>query len=237
MTGEYKITHDHMKALGPCADGWRDFLTAYPREEYPDGVAYQDILDRCADEGSIDYAYWLIHKIGPTDDVREYTEEIVDADKHIAFAGTIIFRKNATVKNITAGGSIVADESIEAGGSITAGLSIKAGGSIDAGVDITAGGIITAGGYIKAGLSIKAGGIITAGVDITAGLSITADESIKAGGIITAGGSIDAGVDITAGLSIKAGGSIDAGVDITAGGIIKAKTKPKNIVYGEYQQI
>ena len=217
MTGEYKITHDHMKSLKPCADGWRDFLTAYPREEYPEGVAYQDILDRCADEGRMDYVGWLIHKIGPTTDVREYTEEIVDADKNIAVAGTIIFRKNATVKNIKAGLGIVADESIVADEFIEAGGRIVAGRSIVAGLGIVA------------DESIEAGGRIEAGRSIVAGLGIVADESIVADEFIEAGGSIEADRSIVAGESIVAGGRIVAGESI------KAKAKPKNIVRGEYQ--
>ena len=48
MTGDFKITKDYLKQLNPCAAGYKDFLTEYPADKYPDGVGYQAILDKYA---------------------------------------------------------------------------------------------------------------------------------------------------------------------------------------------
>lgn len=124
MTGDFKITHEHMKALDPYAVGWRDFLSEYPKEQYPDGVGYQDILDRCCEKGRADYASWLLSKVGPTTDVRVYEEAIDDANKYIVFAGSIRFARSVVCKGIKAGGGIEAGEGIEAGFRIFAGVSV-----------------------------------------------------------------------------------------------------------------
>jgi len=145
MTGDFKITHEHMKALGPCAAGWRDFLSEYPKEQYPDGVGYQDILDRCCEKGRADYAYWLLSKVGPTSDVRVYEEAIDDANKRIVFAGSIAFKASVVCKSIKAGWGIEAGRGIKAGWGIEAGEGIEAGWGIEAGEGIKAGFRIFAG--------------------------------------------------------------------------------------------
>ena len=114
-------------------------------------------MDKCAEEGRMDFATWLLHKIGPTDDVRTYEDQINDENMSICFAGTLIFKKGARVNGIEAGCGIKAGLGIEAGLGIKAGWGIEAGWGIKAGEGIEAGEGIKAGeGYgVFAGLKIK----------------------------------------------------------------------------------
>ena len=67
MNGDFRITLDYLKEIGACQDVQQEFQRAFP-----DGAGYQEILDRCAQEGRIDFATWLLDKLGPSDDVRIY---------------------------------------------------------------------------------------------------------------------------------------------------------------------
>lgn len=122
MKGTFKITLDYLKSIGACDEGRREFARAFP-----DGGEYQDVLDRCAEEGQVDFGAWLLDKLGRTDDVRVYGENVIDAEKTIIFAGQIEFRLGASAKYIIAGLGIKAGWSIEAGEGygIFAGLHIK----------------------------------------------------------------------------------------------------------------
>ena len=124
-----KITRDMLKEKGACASGYREFCKEFPDDEYPDGVGYQDLLDRCAENGRDAYASWLIDAFGHTTDVRKIEGDYI-SEKSIYVCG----RLEVTGK-IYCRGSIKAGESIEAGRGIEAGWGIEAGESIEAGND------------------------------------------------------------------------------------------------------
>ena len=112
-----KITRDMLKEKGACASGYRAFCKEFPDDEYPDGVGYQDLLDRCAENGRDAYASWLIDAFGNTTDVRKIEGDYI-SEKSIYVCG----RLEVTGK-------------IYCRGSIKAGFGIKAGESIEAGDD------------------------------------------------------------------------------------------------------
>ena len=116
-----KITRDMLKEKGACASGYRAFCEEFPDDEYPDGVGYQDLLDRCAENGRDAYASWLIDAFGNTTDVRKIEGDYI-SEKSIYVCG----RLEVTGK-IYCRGNIKAGESIEAGMGIEAGLGIEAG--------------------------------------------------------------------------------------------------------------
>ena len=210
MTGKFMITLRYLREIGACAEGRSAFEKAFP-----DGGEYQTVLDKCAEEGRMDFASWLLHKVGPTDDVRTYEEQINDENMSICFAGALIFKKGARVKRIKAGLGIEAGEGIEAGWGIKAGLGIEAGEGIEAGLGIEAGEGIEAGWGIKAGLGIEAGEGIKAGLGIKAGEGIEAGLGIEAG----------EGYGVFAGLKIKLSNwSLYARVS--------ASCKPTNLISG-----
>ena len=128
MTGKFMITLRYLREIGACSEGRLAF-----EKSFPNGGEYQDVLDKCAEEGRMDFATWLLHKIGPTDDVRTYEDQINDENMSICFAGTLIFKKGARVNGIEAGCGIKAGWGIEAGWGIKAGEGIEAGEGIKAG--------------------------------------------------------------------------------------------------------
>ena len=111
-----------MKEIGACNRGLLAFQKAYP-----DGGEYQEILDRCCDEGHSDWAVWLLRKVGATDNVRTYNELVSDEKLDIVFAGRIEFKIGAKVRRLIAGKGIEAGDGIKAGEGIKAGDGIKAG--------------------------------------------------------------------------------------------------------------
>ena len=143
MEGTFFITLDYLKQLGACREGQREF-----QRVFPDGGEYQAILDRCADEGRLDFGSWLLNHIGATNDVRIYEEKIDAPNRGIIFAGDIKLKSGANVKFLFSGESIEAGEGIQAGEGIKAGWGIKAGRGIEAGEGIQAGEGIEAGGGI-----------------------------------------------------------------------------------------
>lgn len=145
MKGTFKITLAYLKELGACREGQREFQKAFP-----DGGEYQEVLDRCAEEGRLDFAGWLFSHVGPTKDVRTFSEDIIEPDKNIFFAGRLEFSGSVSVKRIQAGEGIQAGLSIQAGEGIEAGWGIKAGKGIKAGEGIKAG----CGYCVFAGLSV-----------------------------------------------------------------------------------
>ena len=128
MKGTFKITLAYLKELGACREGKREFQKAFP-----DGGEYQEVLDRCAEEGRFDFAGWLFSHVGPTEDVRTYNEDIIEPDKNIFFAGRLEFSGSVSVNRIEAGLGIKAGEGIKAGLGIKAGRGIEAGEGIEAG--------------------------------------------------------------------------------------------------------
>ena len=92
------ITYDYLKQLDPCTDVLKKF-----KRVFPDGGEYQKILDYCAANNLSGWGRWLLAKIGPTNDVLEYTEELIDASLEIMFAGRVVFKLGATLKRIIAG--------------------------------------------------------------------------------------------------------------------------------------
>ena len=124
MTGKFMITLRYLREIGACAEGRSEF-----EKHFPEGGEYQEVLDKCAEEGRMDFAIWLLHKVGPTDDVRTYEDQVNDVNMSICFAGTLVFEKGAIAKSIKAGWGI------EAGGGIKAGWGIEAGGGIKAGCE------------------------------------------------------------------------------------------------------
>ena len=151
MKGTFKITLDYLKELGACKEGQQEF-----RRVFPDGGEYQEVLDRCAAEGRLDFGRWLLKHVGPTDDVRRYDEDVDTPDKIIMFAGQIEFKGCVTAQSILAGRRIHTGWDIIAGEGIKAGWGIEAGEGIEAGWDINAGEGIKAGEdyAIFAGLNI-----------------------------------------------------------------------------------
>ncbi len=105
MKGTFKITLAYLKELGACREGQREFQKAFP-----DGGEYQEALDRCAEEGRLDFAGWLFSRVGPTEDVRTYSEDIAEPNKNIFFAGWIEFVGSVFARSIKAGGSIKAGD-------------------------------------------------------------------------------------------------------------------------------
>lgn len=152
MKGTFRITLDYLQDLGACLEGQREFKRAFP-----DGGGYQEVLDRCAEEGRIDFARWLFYKAGPTEDVRIFENEILDENKTLFFAGSMDFKQPVFVRCIFAGGGIRAGLGIQAGEGIRAGRGIQAGWGIRAGRGIRAGWGIRAGDDfgVFAGLNIK----------------------------------------------------------------------------------
>ena len=146
MKGTFRITLDYLRELGACLERQREFKRAFP-----DGGGYQEVLDRCAEEGRIDFARWLFSKAGPTEDVRIFENEILDENKKLFFAGSMDFKQPVFVRYIFAG------EGIQAGLGIRAGYGIQAGEGIRAGYGIQAGWGIQAGEGIQAGWGIRAG--------------------------------------------------------------------------------
>ena len=124
MEGTFFITLDYLKQLGACREGQREF-----QRVFPDGGEYQAILDRCADEGRVDFGSWLLNHIGATNDVRIYEEKLDAPNRGIIFAGDIKLKAGANVKFLLSG------RGIEAGRGIKAGCGIKAGRGIEAGKD------------------------------------------------------------------------------------------------------
>ena len=232
MEGTFFITLDYLKQLGACREGQREF-----QRVFPDGGEYQAILDRCADEGRVDFGSWLLNHIGATNDVRIYEEKIDTPNRGIIFAGDIKLKAGANVKFLLSGRGIEAGEGIKAGDGIKAGRGIEAGGGIEAGLGIQAGC------GIQAGLGIQAGGGIKAGRGIQAGCGIQAGLGIQAGGGIKAGRGIQAGCGIQAGLGIQAGEDfcVFAGLNINKSNwpifaVVTAKEKPNNLVSGYWKQ-
>ena len=135
----FKITRDMIKAKGAFPAGYREFCKTFPEEDYPDGVEYQKILDRCAENGRDSYASWLVYTFGKTTDVRKIEGDYI-SEKSIFVCGRL---------EVT--GKISCIGSIEAGDGIKAGCGIEAGRGIEAGDGIEAGWGIKAGDGIKAG--------------------------------------------------------------------------------------
>ena len=169
MKGTFRITLDYLRELGACLERQREFKRAFP-----DGGGYQEVLDRCAEEGRIDFARWLFSKAGPTEDVRIFENEILDENKKLFFAGSMDFKQPVFVRYIFAGEGIQAGLGIRAGYGIQAGEGIRAGYGIQAGWGIQAGEGIQAGWGIQAGEGIQAGWGIRAGDDfgVFAGLNV-----------------------------------------------------------------
>ena len=215
MKGTFKITLAYLKELGACRDGQWEFQKAFP-----DGGEYQEVLDRCAKEGRIDFGLWLLAHVGTTEDVRVYEDAVNSPGEYIMFAGSVEFKAGANVRFLTAGGGI------EAGGGIKAGRGIKAGGGIKAGRGI------------QAGLGIQAGGGIQADWGIQADLGIQAGRGIKAGGGIKAGRGIKAGGEIKSvlGYGIYAGVSIPV-KDWYRFAVVSAKAKPEYLLSGHWKPL
>ena len=89
-------------------------------------------------------------------------QDALDKRNNLVFKGNIVFKVNVKgVKNIRAGGYIIADGEIRADGYIIAGGQIRADGYISAGGQIRADGDIIAGGEIIPDGDIIADGEIT----------------------------------------------------------------------------
>ena len=202
MEGTFFITLDYLKQLGACREGQREF-----QRVFPDGGEYQAILDRCADEGRVDFGSWLFNHIGATNDVRIYEEKIDTPNRGIIFAGDIKLKAGANIKFLLSGRGIKTGYGIEAGDGIKAGWGIEAGWGIKAGQDIEAGWGIEAGRDIEAGDGIKAGCGIKAGYDIKAGKDFC----------------------VFAGLNIKKS-------EWPIFAVVTAKEKPTNLISGYWKQ-
>ena len=117
----FKITRDMIKAKGACASGYREFCKAFPKEAYPDGVEYQEILDRCAENGRDSYASWLVYTFGKTTDVRKIEGDYI-SEKSIFVCGRLeVTGKISCIGRIEAGDGIKAGENF----GIYAGLIVR----------------------------------------------------------------------------------------------------------------
>ena len=133
MEETFNITVEMLKVKGACASGMRDFLREFPREQYPDGADYQEVLNRCAEHKRPNYAEWLLNKFGATNTTLSVDE--INTDGYVFFAGRIEARGKIRCKAIMAGREIEAGWGIEAGCGIKAGCGIEAGEGIKAGED------------------------------------------------------------------------------------------------------
>ena len=131
MEKTFNITVEMLKVKGACASGMRDFLKEFPREQYPDGADYQEVLNRCAEHEREDYAEWLIQEFGATNTTLSVDK--INTDGYVFFAGRIEARDEIMCKAIRAGRGIEAGWGIKAGWGIEAGEDIKAGSGIEAG--------------------------------------------------------------------------------------------------------
>ena len=119
MEETFNITVEMLKVKGACAFGMRDFLKEFPREQYPDGADYQEVLNRCAEHERPSYAEWLLNKFGAMNTTLSVDE--INTDGYVFFAGRIEARGNIRCKAIMAGREIKAGREIEAGEGIKAG--------------------------------------------------------------------------------------------------------------------
>ena len=111
----FKITRDMIKAKGACVSGYKEFCKAFPKEAYPDGVEYQKILDRCAENGRDSYASRLVYTFGKTTDVRKIEGDYI-SEKSIVVCGRLeVTGKISCIGSIEAGDGIKAGRGIEAG--------------------------------------------------------------------------------------------------------------------------
>ena len=133
MEETFNITVEMLKVKGACASGMRDFLKEFPREQYPDGADYQEVLNRCAEHKRQNYAEWLLNEFGATKTTLSVYE--INTDGYVFFAGRIEARGKIRCKAIMAGREIEAGREIKAGWGIKAGEGIKAGWGIKAGED------------------------------------------------------------------------------------------------------
>ena len=179
MEKTFNITAEKLKVKGACAAGMRDFLKEFPREQYPDGAEYQEVLNRCAEHKRPDYAEWLLQEFGATNTTLSVDK--INTDGYVFFAGRIEARGEIRCKAIRAGWGIKAGWGIEAGEGIEAGWGIEAGEGIKAGWGIEAGWGIKAGWGIEAGEGIKAGWGIKAGEDfgVYAGLAVRLSDKSR----------------------------------------------------------
>ena len=163
MQGDFRITIQLLKDLGACRDGQRNFMRAFP-----DGAGYQETLDRCAEEGRVDFGMWLLDKLGATEDVRTFDEDVDEPEKIILFAGAVEFKRGANVMHL------IVKCGIRAGEGIRAGRGIIAGWGISAGLGILSGWVLHACRAIDAGRCIQACDGIRAGIGfgVFAGLQI-----------------------------------------------------------------
>ena len=117
----FKITRDMIKAKGACVSGYKEFCKAFPKEAYPDGVEYQKILDRCAENGRDSYASRLVYTFGKTTDVRKIEGDYI-SEKSIFVCGRLeVTGKISCIGSIQAGDGIKAGENF----GIYAGLIVR----------------------------------------------------------------------------------------------------------------
>ena len=125
MEETFNITVEMLNVKGACASGMRDFLKEFPREQYPDGADYQEVLNRCAEHERANYAEWLLNEFGATN--ATLSVDKINTDGYVFFAGRIEARGEIRCKAIMAGREIKAGRGIKAGEGIKAGRGIKAG--------------------------------------------------------------------------------------------------------------
>ena len=155
MEETFNITVEMLRVKGACVSGIRDFLKEFPREQYPDGADYQEVLNRCAENERPNYAEWLLNEFGATN--KTLSVDKINTDGYVFFAGRIEARGEIRCKAIRAGREIKAGEGIKTNKNIKAGCGIKADEDIKAGWGIEAGCGIKAGGDfgVYAGLAVR----------------------------------------------------------------------------------
>lgn len=125
MKKTFNITVEMLQSKGASEAELSAFLDEFPLDQYPDGVDYQDVLNRCAEGGHPGYAQWFLNKFGATSTVL--IVDRIKTDGFVFYSGTVIVRGNIKCGGIKAGGDIKAGLYIKAGESITAGGVIKSG--------------------------------------------------------------------------------------------------------------
>ena len=125
MEETFNITVEMLNVKGACASGMRDFLKEFPREQYPDGADYQEVLNRCAEHERANYAEWLLNEFGATN--ATLSVDKINTDGDVFFAGRIEARGEIRCKAIMAGREIKAGRGIKAGEDfgVYAGLAVR----------------------------------------------------------------------------------------------------------------
>lgn len=216
MTNDYIVRYDELKELSACRDG----LAAF-RKHFPNGGAYQEILNFCCDKGRVDYAMWLLETFGGNEEVTVINNNVLAKNLTMVYAGNIEFKSSVNVHRIVSMGYVLVNHQltlargIQVAGTILAGFGITSQGSIVS----SKGSILVEDGSIMCSEDIYAGGSINASQSIIASRQIRANCDISCG----------EGYGIYAGIRVHRANKHQYGT-------IKSACRPVGIVCGHWYQ-